>query len=345
MKKSRIAIAGASGYTGAELVRILLNHPYAELVAVTSESNKGQLFSDLHPQYRGIFDHTLLSIGELGSVQPDLVFLGLPHGVSMDFVFEYREASFKIIDLSGDFRLPDAGLYEEWYGQPHIVPELLSEFTFGLPELFRESIKGSKWIANPGCYPTSAILGLAPLLGQNLIDPVNIIIDSKSGVTGAGIKAKPNTHFPSVYDNFTAYGISNHRHSPEIASILSEFCGNQVKVLFTPHLLPVDRGILSTMYVKPAGVTDSSALYGLYREFYHNEQFIRIAKNPPQIKQVRGSNYCDIYPVYDERTDTIIIISVIDNLVKGASGQAVQNMNLLLGYPENLGLNLNPLYP
>ncbi|XOV94319.1 MAG: N-acetyl-gamma-glutamyl-phosphate reductase [Bacteroidota bacterium] len=344
MSKYRIGIVGATGYTGSELVRILLYHPSVDIVAITSERYQGRLFSEVHPQFQDIFEPKLIGINELPE-DLDVVFLALPHGVSMDFVAEHQDANYKIIDLSGDFRLSGKDVYELWYKKEHKFEDGFDKAVFGLPELFREKIRKGKLIANPGCFPTSATLALAPLLKHKLIDPDHIIVDSKTGVTGAGIKPKENTHFPMVNDNFIAYGLKTHRHTIEIQETLSAFSENDCTILFTPHLVPVDRGILSTCYSKPVGDMDEEKIKKLYQDFYKEEYFVRVSEDIPHLKKVRGTNYCDVHVSYDERTNTIISIGVIDNLVKGAAGQAIQNMNLLLGLEENSGLQSVPLQP
>ncbi|PKP13290.1 MAG: N-acetyl-gamma-glutamyl-phosphate reductase [Bacteroidetes bacterium HGW-Bacteroidetes-3] len=345
MDKKKIGIIGATGYTGSELVRILTNHPNVEIKVITSESRAGELFSDVHPFLQGIADQKLVSINEIDNYDLDLVFLALPHGVSMDFVKRFNDKKFKIIDLSGDFRLSSQEIYEEWYKIPHIYPEGIEKAVFGCPELYFDKIKKANLIANPGCFPTSAILGLAPLLAADLIETDRIIIDSKTGVTGAGIKAKNVNLYSNVNDNFKAYGLKNHRHTIEIQGILDSVSEKETIIQFTPHLLPVDRGILSTIYARPTQKIDENKLKELYKTFYVNAPFVRLRKQEPAIKDVRGTNYCDLFVTYDKRTNMIILVSVIDNLIKGAAGQAIQNMNIVFGFEETSGLNLIPLNP
>lgn len=345
MDKKKIGIIGATGYTGSELVRILTNHPDVEIAMITSESRAGELFSDVHPFLQGIADQKLVSINQIDDYELDLVFLALPHGVSMDFVKRFKDKSFKIIDLSGDFRLSSKKVYEEWYKINHIYPEGIEKAVFGSPELYFDEIKDANLIANPGCFPTSAILGLAPLLKANLIETDRIIVDSKTGVTGAGIKAKTVNLYSNVNDNFKAYGLKNHRHTIEIQGVLDRISGKETLIQFTPHLLPVDRGILTTIYARPTEKMDEIKLKELYTNFYANAPFVRLRKQAPSIKDVRGTNYCDLYLTYDMRTNMVIIVSVIDNLIKGAAGQAVQNMNIMFGLEETKGLNLVPLNP
>lgn len=343
--KKKIAIIGATGYTGSELVRILHNHPEVEISVITSESKAGKHFHDVHPFFYGIDEHKLISSGEIDEYEIDLAFLALPHGVSMDFVRKHHDKSYKIIDLSGDFRLKTPEVYKEWYNKEHSYPEGFSKAVFGLPELYREDIEQADLVANPGCYPTSALLGAAPIIQENLVGPGPVIVDSKSGVTGAGVKSSSVTHYSNANENFRAYGLKKHRHTIEIQEILEKISGRDVNLQFTPHLLPVDRGILSTIYSNPVSGFNAKQLLEVYKKFYSETPFVRVRKEPPAIKDVRGSNYCDVYATYDERTNLIIVISVIDNLVKGAAGQAVQNMNIMFGWDETTGLHSIPVSP
>lgn len=345
MSDINVGIVGATGYTGTELVRLLHRHQKVNIEVVTSESNVGQKFSSIFPSYTDIFDKELVSLKDLKKYKLDLIFLALPHKVSMGFLKENGTFGAKIIDLSADFRLKSSDEYEKWYNTPHIAKNELKKVVYGLPEFFRNKIRTAKIVANPGCYPTSAILALGPLLKKNLIKSKGIIVDSSSGVTGAGAKASSKTHFPEVFGNFGAYGVATHRHTPEIQSTLKDYTGKKTEVLFTPHLLPIDRGILSTTYSTPTGKLDSELLKEEMDNFYKDEKFVRVVDNPPSVKNVRGSNYCDIYVQYDERTNKVITISVIDNLVKGAAGQAVQNMNIMFNFLETTGLKNPPLFP
>jgi N-acetyl-gamma-glutamyl-phosphate reductase len=263
----------------------------------------------------------------------------------MEYVKRFRNESFKIIDLSGDFRLSSKNVYEDWNSKHHTYPEGIGQAVFGAPELFSERIKQARLVANPGCYPTSAILALAPLLMKNIVESGPVIVDSKSGITGAGIKAKSVNLYSNVNDNFKAYGLKNHRHTIEIQATLDLVSGQNTTIQFTPHLLPVDRGILSTIYARPLQSIEEGALQEIFKDFYRDAPFVRIRRQAPSIKDVRGSNYCDLYPLFDERTRMVMVISVIDNLVKGAAGQAVQNMNLMLGLNEASGLGHLPLNP
>jgi len=345
MAKHKVGIVGASGYTGSELVRLLAHHPDVTLEFVTSESYTGKKITDIHPHFQDLVDITLVSIDDVHEYEPDLVFLALPHGVSMNFVKEHGLDDFIIIDLSGDFRFSSQSVYEEWYKKDHVSAEYMEQSVYGLPELFRDKIRNAQLIANPGCYPTSAILALAPLIKQGYINPSSIVVDSKSGVTGAGAKPKEGLHFPDVFGNFSAYSLVNHRHTPEIENTLLNYSGYTTEVLFTPHLLPIDRGILTTTYSTPKKEVNKEMVEELFHSVYEKEHFVRVFDSPPSLKNIRGSNYCDIHAAYDERTHKIITISTIDNLVKGAAGQAVQNMNIVFGLIESTGLKQIPLNP
>lgn len=341
----RVGIVGATGYTGSELVRILINHPNVSIEIITSERRATQDFSSVHSQFTDLVDMELRPMKDVKRMKLDMVFLSLPHGVSMNFVRDFGCSDFKVIDLSGDFRLGSAELYKKWYRKKHSAADYIRQAVFGLPELNRHAIRGAQLVANPGCYPTSAILALAPLLKADLICPKGIIIDSKSGASGAGAEAKASTHFPEVVGNFKAYSLLTHRHSPEIQQVLSDYSGQEVEVLFTPHLLPVDRGILTTTYSRLTRKTSADEIRHLFEAFYRREKFVRVVEKPPGIKDVRGSNFCDVFATCDRRTDTVITVSVIDNLVKGAAGQAVQNMNIMFNLLENRGLKALPLSP
>ncbi|SEJ65237.1 N-acetyl-gamma-glutamyl-phosphate reductase [Cyclobacterium xiamenense] len=345
-KTYRIGIVGASGYTGSELARILIHHPQSNLVAITSESHRGKRFSDLHGQFSGILDTVLIGADELNTGDLDVLFLALPHGVSMEFVKRWKDSGIKLIDLSGDFRLTSPTVYEEWYKKEHTFPEGFETAVYGMPELHAQAIRKASLVANPGCYPTASILSLAPLFHSGIgIDPDGAIIDAKSGITGAGVKASNTTHFSNVNDNFKAYGIGSHRHTVEIQEQLSFLVKKSVNLQFTPHLLPVDRGILATSYLRIEGGMTQQKLNALYQDFYHDQPFVRIRKQAPAIKEVRGSNYADLFPFWDSRTNRAIVIAAIDNLVKGAAGQAVHNMNLMLGVDESMGLLQVPMQP
>ncbi len=342
-----VAIYGASGYTGQELLRILLRHDDVRVVAVTSRRYAGVPVSDVYPHFAGLTDlvYQDTSPAEIAR-QCDLVFLALPHHVSMSVAGVFLDTGIKVIDLSADFRLRDLGTYEKWYGR-HTAPDALPKAIYGIPELYREQIRRTTLVANPGCYPTSIILGLAPILKKGWIDPATLIVDSKSGVSGAGRDPQIGSLFCEVGEAFKAYKVGQHRHTPEIEQELSALVGGAVTVSFTPHLLPVSRGILSTIYATLNGDVSQAEVIEQYQAFYRNEPFVRICKagSFPNIASVKGSNYCDIGICVDGRTKRIIIVSAIDNLVKGASGQAVQNMNLLFGIEEGKALQMIPLFP
>ncbi|HOG13393.1 MAG: N-acetyl-gamma-glutamyl-phosphate reductase [Smithellaceae bacterium] len=345
--KTKAAIFGASGYTGQELIRILSGHPQVELAAVTSRRYAGVKVSDVFPSLAGLtfLTYTDASPREIAGIC-DVVFLALPHGVSMEIAPVFLEAGKKVIDLSADYRLRDPATYEEWYAK-HSSAGLFGQAVYGLPELYRDAVKTSSLIANPGCYPTSIILGLAPALKNKLLDVSTIIADSASGVSGAGRDPAVGSLFCEADGGFKAYKVGKHRHTPEIEQELNKLAGEKFFISFTPHLLPVKRGILSTMYASLRKEATQADLHALYASFYAGEKFIRIcsAGTFPNLSSVCGSNYCDIGLTVDPRTRRVIIISAIDNLVKGAAGQAVQNMNLVCALPEDSGLGAPPLYP
>lgn len=344
----KVAIVGASGYTGLELIRILHCHPEVEIACLTSEQSAGKRISEVFPTLRGRCDTVLENLEPVRvSEKADIIFTALPHKAAMEVVPTFIKLGKKVIDLSADYRLSDPAVYGEWY-EPHINPANLKKAVYGLPEIRRSKIKGAKLVANPGCYPTSVILGLAPLLKNRLVDLSSIIVDSASGATGAGRSAKVDSLYCEVNEGFRAYGVGGtHRHTPEIEQELSLLAGEPLKITFTPHLLPMDRGILSTIYAAPERTVNNETLAKLYREFYADEPFVRVLTNGnlPSTAYVRGSNFCDIAPFVDHRTGRIIVVSAIDNLVKGASGQAVQNMNLVCGFPETMGLEGLALFP
>ena len=343
-----VAIVGASGYTGLELIRVLHCHPEAAVTCLTSEQSAGRRISDVFPTLRGRCDLVLENLEPVRVAEKaDIIFTALPHKAAMEVVPTFLKLGKKVIDLSADYRLSDPMVYSEWY-QPHMNPVNLKKAVYGLPEIRRAKIRGTKLVANPGCYPTSIILGLAPLLKKDMVELASIIADSASGVTGAGRSAKVESLYCEVNEGYRAYAVGGvHRHTPEIEQELSLLAGEQVKITFTPHLVPMDRGILSTIYATPLKTTTTELLVKLYEEFYNGEPFVRILPpgSLPSTAFVRGSNFCDIAPLVDVRTGRIIIVSAIDNLVKGASGQAVQNMNLLCGFPETMGLEDLALFP
>lgn len=343
----KVAVIGASGYTGVELLRLLIGHPHIEVACVTSRQHEGKAISSVFPSLAGACDLVCeaLDVASVAS-RCDLVFTALPHKTAMEVVPDFLQAGCKVVDLSADYRLRNQEVYERWY-QPHSSPELLDMAVYGLPELFREQIVGASLVANPGCYPTSVALGLTPLLKEAKVQLSSLLIDSKSGMTGAGRGAKQDTIYSEVNEAFKAYGIASHRHTPEIEQTLSRLAGETVIVNFTPHLLPINRGILSTIYADLKQPLSTEALLDIYVEHYSAEPFVRVMAEGelPNVANVRGSNYCDIGLVSDLRTGRVIVISVIDNLCKGASGQAVQNMNLMLGLPEGAGLKMLAAFP
>ena len=344
----RVAIVGASGYTGGELARLLCNHPDVEITVATSRQNDGVSLHHLYPHLRDRVDIVCRNLnGKQIAEQADFIFCAVPHKTAMDVVPGFLAAGRRVVDLSADYRLRDVAVYERWY-QAHTSPHLVSEAVYGLPELYRDAIKTSNLVANPGCYPTSITLALAPMLREGLIAADSIVIDSKSGTSGAGRSASVGTLFCEVTDGFRAYKVGGiHRHVPEIEQNLSELHGHDVIVSFTPHLLPISRGILSTIYARLTTGTSVETIHDLYQQTYGNEPFVRVLDPgiQPATQYVRGSNYCDIGLAVDNRTGRVIITSAIDNIVKGASGQAVQNMNLMCGLPEDTGLNQLPLFP
>jgi N-acetyl-gamma-glutamyl-phosphate reductase len=343
----KIAIFGASGYTGQELTRILLGHPEVKLVAVTSRRFAGQPVAEVFPALSGLtsLKYQNATPSEISKVC-DIVFLALPHGVSMKIVPKFIRAGKIVIDLSADYRLRDIKTYETWYVK-HSSAKFIKDAVYGIPELYRQKIKKTKFIANPGCYPTSIILGLAPLLTKKLIDVSTIIADSASGVSGAGREPLTGSLFCEVDGGFKAYKVGKHRHLPEIEQELNALAGKKFAISFTPHLLPVKRGILSTIYATLKKDITIPTLHSLYSSFYAEEKFVRIYPMGiyPNISSVCGSNYCDIGLAVDLRTKKVIIITAIDNLIKGAAGQAVQNMNIICGFKDDTGLQSAPLYP
>jgi N-acetyl-gamma-glutamyl-phosphate reductase len=343
-----VGIIGASGYTGAELARILCNHPEVRITAATSRQHAGQPLSEVFPSLRGRVDIVCenLSITELCE-KADFFFTAVPHKTAMDLVPHLLAAGKKVVDLSADFRLRDVSVYEEWY-QPHSSSQFLAEAVYGLPELYRHDISTCRLVANPGCYPTSIILGLAPLLKAGAIEPQTIIADSKSGTSGAGRSAQVGSLFCEVHDGFRPYKVGRaHRHTPEIEQELSVLAGTNVHISFTPHLLPLSRGILSTIYASLVPGFDRQKIDNLYSNQYQNEPFVRVLQEDtfPTTQYVRGSNFCDISYKIDHTTGRIIVMSAIDNIGKGASGQAIQNMNIMHGFAENTGLTGAPFFP
>ncbi len=333
---------GATGYAGIELARLLYRHPNVRLASVASAEGVGERLGDRFPHLAPIE----LTIGdELDDV--DVVFGALPHAVSAKLLLPWVDRGKFVVDLSADFRLKDASEYERWYGVAHPRPKLLQQAVYGLPELHRREIAEARLVGSPGCYPTGAILALAPAIAKGLIEK-SVIVDSKSGTSGAGRSPTVTTMLAEAGEGISAYGLSGHRHMPEMAQELSSLAGEPCRVTFVPHLLPMVRGILTTAYAQLSEKGRSLGEKGVrevYHEFYHDEPFVRVVATPPQTKHVRGSNFCAVYPTVDERTERLVVVSCIDNLVKGASGQAIQSMNLMLGLPETAGLEGLGVYP
>ena len=343
----RIAIVGGSGYTGIELLRILKLHPQANVVAVTSRKYAGHPVEEVFPSLHGYSDllFTKPDVTYL-SKSAEWIFTAVPHKAAMSIVPQFFDAGCRIIDLSADFRLRDRRTYETWY-QAHTAPEQLDKAIYGLPEIYRKDIASAQLVANPGCYPTSAILPLVPLLHSGIISSQGIIADSKSGVSGAGRSLSMGTLFCEVNEGLKAYKVAEHRHMPEIEQELSAAAGKSVAMTFIPHLIPMTRGILTTTYARLTEEISTDKVLVVIKEFYKDSPFVRVLPEGtfPNISYVRGSNFCDIGAKVDGRTNTLILVSAIDNLVKGASGQAVQNLNIMAGLNESLGLDTIPLCP
>ena len=334
----KIGVVGATGYAGEEVIRILLNHKGVKITELSAIIDKEEPISSIFPAFKGKIDLICKKPDPDGMAKNiDLVFLGLPHKVSMEIAPLFLKAKKLVIDLSADYRLA-ADVYKIWYGIEHKDKANIDEAVYGLPELYREKIKTARLLANPGCYPTGAILGIAPMLANKVINDSDIIVDSKSGVTGAGRKADIALSFAEVNENLKAYKVNEHQHKPEINKILSDVAGKAVNIVFTPHLIPMNRGILSTIYMKLNNKMDTKVISDLYRDFYKGRPFVRISDDGklPQIRDVVGTNYCDIGIKVTDKN--LIVIACIDNLKKGAAGQAVQNMNIMCGFAETEGL-------
>ncbi|MGL4513655.1 MAG: N-acetyl-gamma-glutamyl-phosphate reductase [Lacipirellulaceae bacterium] len=333
----RVAIYGASGYTGYELLRLLARHPHARVTTLTTRSEDQPHLAAVHPQLAGLFDLRLENLDDDAVAErADVAFTCLPHAASAEVVGGLAKRGMKVIDLSADYRLGDAQTYLKWYGHEHPDPARLGHVPYGLPELFRTEVAGATLVANPGCYPTSAILPLAPLLRAGLVERDGVIIDSASGVSGAGRQPKANLHFPECNEAFSAYGVGTHRHMPEIDRVLSIAAGHKLEVVFTPHLAPMDRGILSTIYATPTAGTTTERLGEALREAYAAEPFVSVVTAPPSTKHVAHTNRCAIYSTMVR--GRVVLVSAIDNLIKGASGAAVQNFNLMCGFDETEAL-------
>jgi N-acetyl-gamma-glutamyl-phosphate reductase len=344
----RVGIINVTGYAGAELARLLHAHPEARLTSVTGRSAAGRPLAEVFPH---LASYDLTVAGELGDV--DFAFSALPHAASAEAVAPLVRAGLPVVDISADFRLHDADEYAQWYGGAHPAPDLLPAAVYGLTELNRAAVKSSRLVANPGCYPESALLALAPAAKAGIIGP-DIIIDSKSGISGAGRGLALAFHFAEANESVSAYGLSGHRHLPEMVQELAAMWHRaeapdppRPKVTFTPHLIPMSRGILSTCYAPllPGTLTRGEEALALYRDFYKGEPFLRVVDSPPATKHTSGSNLCLVHPTVDARTGRLVVVSVLDNLVKGAAGQAIQNMNAMLGLPETAGLDALGVYP
>lgn len=347
-KKLKVGIVGGTGYTGVELLRLLAVHPQVALTAITSRGEAGLAVADMFPSLRGYVDLTFTDPAQANLDQCDVVFFATPHGVAMSQAQTLLDANVKVIDLAADFRLQDTAIFEKWYKMPHSCPTVLQESVYGIPELYREQIKSAKVIGNPGCYPTTVLLGLAPLLEQGLIDlTAPIIADAKSGVSGAGRKAEVATLFAESSDNMKAYGVSGHRHHPEIHAQLTQLSGQPVQFIFVPHLIPMIRGMLSTIYVKLSEQAKALDLQALFEKRYQHERFVDVlpAGVFPETRSVRGSNQIRIALHKQVETGYLTLVVVQDNLVKGAAGQAIQNMNIMFNLAENTGLEVVPLLP
>lgn len=343
----KVAVFGASGYTGLELMRLLARHPGVELTALTSREYQGRPVGEVFPAMARIIELPFVPPDPAAMIAAaDVVFLAVPHKTAMELVPPLLQGGLRVVDLSADFRFRDRAVYEAWY-QPHSAPELLKEAVYGLPELHRDHIPAARLVGNPGCYPTCVILGLAPLVKAGLVQPDSLIADCKSGVSGAGRGANLTTSYCEVTDSLRAYKVADHRHAPEMEQELSLAAGRPVKVTFTPHLAPMSRGILGTLYGQLTRPLTDTEVFELYQEFYRDQPFVRVQPpgSWPSTQQVRGTNFCDLGFKVDQERSRVIVISAIDNLTRGASGLAVQNFNLMLGFPETLGLDLPPLAP
>nr|WP_230501544.1 N-acetyl-gamma-glutamyl-phosphate reductase [Sutcliffiella rhizosphaerae] len=344
----KVGIIGANGYSGVELIRILQQHPKVEISFLASHSTSGKMISEQYPHLQGIIEQKLEETNvDHAMNEADFFFFATPSGVAKELIPRFIENEIPCIDLSGDHRLKDSSLYEEWYKNSSSPSKILQKFTYGLSELYKREIAQSTFIANPGCYPTATLLGLAPLLVKNSIHTNSIIIDGKSGVTGAGRKATLGTHYCEVNENVKAYKIGTHQHIPEMEQCMQNLAAESCNITFSTHLIPMSRGIMCTIYADLSKNESTQTLLELYNHYYQNHYFVRIRSENawPSTKEVYGSNYCDIGLKVDERTNRLIIVSVIDNVMKGASGQAIQNMNIMNGWEEQTGLQMTPVYP
>ncbi len=339
----RVGVLGATGYTARELIRVLLRHPEAEICVATSRQEGNPLVSAVHPQFAGRLEIELTAVDPIQVAgETDCIFSCLPHAASADVIAQLAQCDVKVIDFSADYRLDDAASYQQWYGKKHPDPEQLGKVPYGLPELFRDAIKSAKLVANPGCYPTAAILALAPFLKHDAIEADSIIVDAKSGLSGAGRTPKLTTHFVEANESVSPYAVGRHRHMPEMEQVLGRIEGSRIEegrpsILFTPHLIPMDRGILATVYARPKEDRSEDDWLDLLQEFYRDEPFVRVVEHLPATKDTLSSNYCDL--TVRLVRGRLIVFSAIDNLGKGASGAAVQNMNVMFGLPETMALS------
>jgi len=343
----KIGIVGGTGYTGVELLRILANHPQAEVTMITSRSEEGVALADMFPNLRGHYD-LRYSVPDAEKLKTcDVVFFATPHGVAMSMAEELTDAGVKVIDLAADFRIEDLDVWSSYYGMEHTQAKLFEKVAFGLPEYYREKIQKAQIVANPGCYPTCTLLGLLPLLKNNLIDASRIIVDGKSGVSGAGRGANVAMLGAEMSESFKAYGVAGHRHQPEMKEKLEELSGQEVGLTFVPHLIPMVRGMENTIYATMTSDQSQEQLQALYEQAYADEPFVDVmpAGSLPETRMVKGSNMCRIAIYRPKNSDQVVVTSVIDNLVKGAAGQAIQNMNIMCGLDETMGLNQVALLP
>lgn len=343
----KAGIVGGTGYTGVELLRILANHPEVELSVITSRGDEGLPVADMFPSLRGIVDVKFTAPDTKALAACDVVFFATPHAVAMNSMRELLEHDVRVVDLSADFRVKDIPLWEKWYGCAHTCPEWVEKAVYGLPEVNREAIRSAKLVAAAGCYPTSVQLGFLPLLEQGLVDVSSLIANAASGVSGAGKSAKIDNIYAEINDSFKAYGVSGHRHLPEIEQGLNLMAGKPVSLTFVPHLVPMTRGIHSTLYARLTRDVPLAELQAVYEQRFANEAFVDVLPKGmyPQTRSVRGANHCRIAVERPQGRDTVVVMAVIDNLVKGASGQAVQCMNIMFGFDEDAGLNIVPLSP
>ncbi|MEA1008623.1 MULTISPECIES: N-acetyl-gamma-glutamyl-phosphate reductase [Bacillus cereus group] len=344
----KVAIIGATGYGGIELIRLLEQHPYFSIASLHSFSQVGECITNVYPHFRNVFVHTLQEIDVKAiEKEAEIVFLATPAGVSAELTPKLLAVGLKVIDLSGDFRMTDPSTYEQWYKRVAAKEEVLREAVYGLSEWKRSEIQNANLIANPGCFATAALLAIAPLVRSGMIEEDSVIIDAKSGVSGAGKTPTTMTHFPELYDNLHIYKVNQHQHIPEIEQMLTEWNSEMKPITFSTHLIPISRGIMITLYAKVKQEMKIKQLQTFYEETYEHSAFVRVRAQGefPSPKEVRGSNYCDIGIAYDERTERVTVVSVIDNMMKGAAGQAIQNANVLAGLEETTGLQHMPLYP